>query len=225
MIDLSFIEPKILGKSQKGQDSFIDYIFKNIVIPDNKFYVEFGAYDGITSCNTYFLKSLGWNGLLIDDVYEKPELNLIRSKITIDNINSTLQKHNVPYNLDFISIDIDGNDIWIADQILKSFKPSVIMIEANMRFNHDISLAQKYNPDYSWDGKSWCGASPLAIVKTLNKYDYSCVHIHIDDMIFIHKDKINDSTKPLNQLYLSNYELYNSHNSSRELDIKNWTSI
>ena len=52
------------SKSQLAQDIFVIAKSKNI---DNKFFVEFGATDGITNSNTYILeKELDWNGILIE---------------------------------------------------------------------------------------------------------------------------------------------------------------
>ena len=58
-----FIEAQYF--SQSGQDKFLnELIFKN---KENLFFVEIGAFDGITGSNVaYFEKYLNWNGLAIE---------------------------------------------------------------------------------------------------------------------------------------------------------------
>ena len=52
-------------KSEHGQDQWLNQnVFNN---QSGGFFVEAGAWDGITSSNTYFFeKELGWDGLLIE---------------------------------------------------------------------------------------------------------------------------------------------------------------
>ena len=56
-------------KSSHGQDKWLnDHIFKG---RSRGFFVEAGAWDGITASNTYFFeKELGWEGLLIEPEHE-----------------------------------------------------------------------------------------------------------------------------------------------------------
>ena len=51
------------GKSQYGQDWFVDCLLKK----DKGFFVEFGGVDGIVNSNTYFFeKALNWNGIIAE---------------------------------------------------------------------------------------------------------------------------------------------------------------
>jgi len=56
--------------SQHGQDQYIyDRFFKSKA---NGFFIEIGAYDGITLSNTLFLEeTLGWNGICIEPIKSK----------------------------------------------------------------------------------------------------------------------------------------------------------
>jgi len=49
--------------AQEGEDILIYDFFKN---DKPGFFVEAGAYDGVTFSNTYLLESLGWRGLLVE---------------------------------------------------------------------------------------------------------------------------------------------------------------
>ena len=59
------------GFCQNGEDGVIEYIFK-VVSPMNKYYVEFGGWDGIHLSNTANLRiNNGWNGLLLEGNKDK----------------------------------------------------------------------------------------------------------------------------------------------------------
>lgn len=52
------------SRSQYGQDVFV---LSELGFPRNGFFVEFGAYDGVTFSNTHLLeKELGWSGILAE---------------------------------------------------------------------------------------------------------------------------------------------------------------
>lgn len=51
--------------SQYGEDGIIEEIFRRIGI-SNGFFVEFGAFDGISLSNTRHLWEKGWNGVMIE---------------------------------------------------------------------------------------------------------------------------------------------------------------
>lgn len=226
VIDLSNVQVSNLGLSQKGQDSLLDYVFSNYVNPSNEFCVEFGAVDGYVNSNTFYFRNKGWNCLLIDNIYHRPDISLYKYTLTAENICYIFEKHSVPADVDLISIDVDGNDYWLLKAVLEGgYRPRVIMIEANVRFDHNVSMVQAYDPSYIWNGKDWYGASPLAI-KKLIEADYLIAHIHIDDIILIRKSALdgNFKSKDLNELYIPNLELYESHNSPDTYG-SNWINV
>lgn len=49
--------------SELGQDLFALFLLGN---GPNRYYVEFGAYDGVTGSNTFMLEKRGWAGLLVE---------------------------------------------------------------------------------------------------------------------------------------------------------------
>lgn len=225
MINMKNVIPKILGRSQKGQDSFIDEVFKAIT-PKNKFFVEFGAYNGVDFLNSYYLKhSQNWTGVMFDPEFHNPEIGLYKEFLTSENVLQIFDKYNIPLDFDFLSIDIDGNDYWILKEIISKYYPACIMIECNIRFDCNTSMVQKYNPLYKWNGRDWYGASPLAINK-LVKDKYTIVHIHLDDAILIRNDLLDNAQINIDlcQLYKPDMDLYASHNSG-ELIIKDWMEV
>lgn len=125
--------------AQNGQDGVLNKIFQEIG-STNRYYVEIGYNaDHLTrGSNTYMLNSeLGWNGLLLDAQYENKSINLHKHFITTQNIISILQHYNVPYELDYLSVDIDSSDLWIGEVLLSPtspYRPRVVSFEYNSHF-------------------------------------------------------------------------------------------
>ncbi len=193
------VEPIVLGTSQKGQDSFIQYTFEKLGVT-NKYYVEFGACDGWRMSNTAYLRvNDHWTGLLLEGdpgFTENPLINLHNRRITKDNICSIFKEFMVPNSFDFLCIDVDGCDYWMVKSILEgNYSPRVIMIETNVRFEPHESMVLKYNSDWNWncDHTTWYGASPYAFKKLFNANDYIPVWMHLDDMIVVRKDVLQNS--------------------------------
>jgi len=237
-LNFNIIDSVSLGRSQKGQDSFIQYAYE-MIGTTNKYYVEFGACDGYNMCNTAYLReSKGWSGLLLEgdpNVREDPSINLHNRWIDKDNICGIFEEFQVPKDLDFLCIDIDGMDFWITKAILEGgYRPRVVMVETNVRFDPYDSKTLKYNPQWVWDGGNWCGASPYAFKKMFNALGYEPTWVHIDDMIAIRKDILDDNQlQPLewDTIYPHSLkEIYAGHISrdgkqTFELNEEEWMNI
>jgi hypothetical protein len=99
---------------------------------------EFGAWDGMKFSNTAWLvRSQWWAGTFIEQNEERADrcrawysgffkASVITSPVTIENVNQL-----VPDNLDFLSIDIDGNDLWVWEAL--ESRPGLVCIEFNER--------------------------------------------------------------------------------------------
>jgi len=212
--NLNFKDVEIYkGYSQKNQHCYIKSVFDQIGTT-NKFYVDVGAYNGITNSNVYDLLKVGWYGLMIDNNIENYQINLIKESVTKNNIKNIFAANLVPNEFDFLSIDIDGMDYWILESILSKYSPRVIVIETNVRFDVEESKVLKYKKDYCWDGLNWYGASPFAVKKMVNKFNYTPVYIHYDDMFIIRNDCLSkhDIEKPWKEIYSGpNFDLYKGH--------------
>jgi len=56
-----------LYRAQFGEDRILWQVFKR---RHHGYFIEVGAYDGITLSNTYFLEQMGWTGLLVEPIPE-----------------------------------------------------------------------------------------------------------------------------------------------------------
>jgi hypothetical protein len=195
-INLNNFQKKIL--SQHGQDGILEKIYELIGVT-NKYFVEFGSSgtdDGMG--NTAYLRSFGFNGLLMDGS-ENPYNQTVFNKkypvniefITAANINKLFEKYNVPEIFDLLSIDIDGQDFYVWKELNSFYKPRIVTIECNYYIQSNIDCIMPYNENHNTN-THLAGASILALKNLGNYKNYSLVAATGADLIFIRDDIIND---------------------------------
>lgn len=112
----------------------------NIIGATNKFYVEIGfnADDWTMGSNTYNLNmNHGWKGVMFDGLHENEKINLYKKFISPETLVQTFQEHNVPVEVDYVSIDIDSQDLWVLQALIgpqSPYRPRVISVEYNAHF-------------------------------------------------------------------------------------------
>jgi len=124
-------------------------IFNRIKI-FNKFYIEFGAWDGLILSNTANLRlNKKWDGILFElDICKVNSVklsNLYCEKISSDNINEIFRKYKVPFDFGLLSIDIDGNDSYCWQSLSDEYKPNIVIIEFNPGLPNKIPIRIKEN--------------------------------------------------------------------------------
>lgn len=169
-----------LMDSQGDQSDFIDYFFSRVKA-NTQTYVEFGFnsfdYTGGSGANTVTLYNRGWSGLLMDGSSDNPKVNLHKEWMCSNNIVKLFEKYNVKKDVDYISIDIDSNDIWLMEQILlKGYRPQLMSIEYNPHFPNYSYLALKDKCDRLFECRAF-GASMGAIVMMANVFGYEIVYV------------------------------------------------
>jgi hypothetical protein len=198
--------------AQFGEEAIFDYIFHNIGLT-NKYLVDFGASSlNLGLSNSKYLLEKGWAGLLMDG---KSDGNpLIKEEfITAENICELFKKYEVPSEFDLLSIDIDGNDVWVLENILKQYKPRVIINEFNGCIENGTNKAIKYNPNHSWGENDYYGGSFETFKILGNKFGYTLVHqIAATNMIFIREDIVPNLDYGVT--YQKNQ--YHPHSANRE---------
>jgi len=133
--------------SQHGEYGILKKIFETIGT-NNKWCVEFGAWDGLNFSNTFnLINDNGWfsvqiepNGDRVAMLLERYASNLrvtcLQKEVhpidpvecLIDNI---LKETKCPNDLDLIVIDVDGEDLAIWES-MHVYKPAVVLIEFNV---------------------------------------------------------------------------------------------
>jgi hypothetical protein len=204
--------------SQHGEDGVLEKIFE-IVPPKNKQFVEIGAHFHEANC-LKLQQHQGWRGFYFDDFHEFPPLGFIKAWVTKENINeifNQIHAAGVSKDLDILSIDVDGVDFYLWNELDSSWKPSLVIVECTQQpeeFKFEDRVI-KYDPNFRWDGSIYAGASAQAWMNLANKKGYSLVHIEQSgvNMFFMRNDLVgnhfmytNDLESLLNQINRVHYD-------------------
>lgn len=177
--------------SQRGEEGIIETIL-NLIEADDKWCVEFGAWDGITGSNSfYFIKEHCFNSVLIEGDHNK-FLNLqnnmkpynsicIGKYISFEGENrldAILQSTPLPENFSLLSIDIDGNDYHVWES-LENYRPKCIVIEFNPSISNEIDFVQEKDMALNQ------GCSPSSLVKLGKKKGYELVASNLNNLFFV----------------------------------------
>ncbi|MGZ3529570.1 MAG: hypothetical protein ACXWNZ_18015 [Vulcanimicrobiaceae bacterium] len=160
--------------SQNGEDGILQELFRRLG-PGHSYFVEFGVGDGLQCNCAYLARYCAWQGLFIEGNakdYERlaqhyrkfPRVHTAHAFIRRENIAEIFATYNVPQEFDLLSIDIDGNDYWVWGA-LESYRPRVVVIEYNATYPPPASVVISYNPDHTWNGTTYFGASLTALSK------------------------------------------------------------
>jgi len=185
MIKLNDYRRKVY--SQTGEDGILEMIFQSLGIKNGHF-CEFGASDGMSYCNTRKLREEGWGGVLIEgnpnfikelknNLKDYKNIETIESFITCEgdtSLDSLLKKTNLKQDFDFLSIDIDGNDLWVWKS-LEKYSPKVVMVEYNPNYDPTLSLSIEYNKDHIHDLDAYYSATAGAFKKIADDKGYKLV--------------------------------------------------
>ena len=191
--------------SQNEEDGIIQEIF-NRIGTTNKTFVEFGIGDGLEN-NTLALLLSDWKGLWIEgssravnnikdnfkSVINNERLKVVEAFITKDNINDIISSNISDKEIDLLSVDIDGNDIHIFNEI-SVVNSRVVVIEYNAKFPPPIMFGVDYNPTHAWQGDDYVGSSLKYIEKNLNAKGYKLVGCDLSgsNAFFIREDLVGD---------------------------------
>jgi len=195
--------------SQNDEDGILHEIFKRLNIKMGSF-CEIGVQNGL-ECNTLFLIHKGWRGVWLDGdkqqeqaiivkfatILDNKRLGLSIKYITPLNVNQQLlescQQINIePNGLDFLSIDIDGMDIYLLEALI--YKPKLICIEYNAKFPPPLLKKPVYKENYAWGGTDYMGSSLSAISEVANLKGYRLIATNLTgaNAFFIRNDLLDE---------------------------------
>lgn len=202
--------------SQTDEDGITIEIVKRLKIKKGIF-VEIGSGTGLQN-NTLILSSMRWSGVWVDvegpivDVKKSKRLKFIKKFITKENIVDTINTGLSDYenkNIDLLSVDIDGNDFHVTEEILKkNIHPKVLVIEINQKFPPPVEFIANYDPKSKNSfGGDYHSASLTSYAKMLKIYGYTpicCTLIMGHNAFFIqdkYLDLFKDVPKELDKIY------------------------
>jgi hypothetical protein len=191
--------------SQNDEDGLIAEVFRRIGAP-NRTFVEFGVETG-RECNTLWLLAQGWRGLWIEanpeacaeistrqaHLLASDRLRLANALVTTDSIDPLIEGGLGGVEVDFLSIDIDGNDYWVW-QAIRSIRPRLVCIEYNATWRPPVSIVTPYDPAWSWDGTNYYGASLSALTVLGREKGYALVGCCLAgaNAFFVREDLLQD---------------------------------
>jgi len=198
--------------SQHGEDGVLEKIFE-IIPPKNKQFIEIGAHFHEANC-LKLQQHHKWIGFYFDDFHNFPALGFHKLWITKENINDVfnqIAEAGLSKELDILSIDVDGVDFYLWNELDDSWKPSLVIVEGMQLPREEWATDRviQYDPNFRWDGTAYAGASPMAWCKLAEHKGYSLIHIEKSgvNMFFMRNDLVdgqfvytNDLKKLLDQV-------------------------
>jgi len=236
-IDVNPISKK--GKkcfSQGDEDGITLEIIRRLDLVDGVF-VELGVGNGMEN-NTLILKALGWSGVWISGEPIVPRIGsandhfifdccwITKSNIT-EKILGNLQRVGRD-NINFLSVDLDGNDLLYVKEFLQRSKlrPEVICVEYNAKFPPPIKWSMPFNEDHTWASDDYFGASLMSYVELLSGFDYSlvaCNNMSGANAFFIHNKhsaRFDDVPKNVDDVYKPpNYNFSSKHGHKQSVKL------
>jgi hypothetical protein len=123
---------------------------------------------------------------------------IVNKEITENNIDQSFHDARIPDNPDLMVIDIDGNDFSVLNK-LSAFRPRVVIIEFERRFNSEHSVVQydKNNRDKEFNQSG--SASLSAWHKLMQKKGYNLVALSSSgfNAFFILKEEMKGILQPI----------------------------
>jgi len=138
--------------------------------------------------NFVLLREKGWSGVFLDGNEHPPQLGVSREFITPLNINHLYAKYHLPDDLDFMSIDIDGQELWVWLALIA--RPKVVIVEYNGSVPADQSVSIPFDVDHVWDGTRYHGASLKALDKVAKAKFYTLVFANGVNAFFVRDDLV-----------------------------------
>lgn len=190
--------------SQNKEAGIIRHIF-DVIGDGDKRLLEIGFGYECNSAN--LLSNYEWKGWLFDadqrNVIEAqlrwPKIDVVNAFLTVENVNQYLRSSLVPKQIDFLSIDIDGNDYWLWKAM--KLDARLVVVEYNASFGPEESLAIRYKPSFDrlkCGNTNYHGASLTALTRLAEKKGYDLIGCESSGInAFYLKHDISDKFIPL----------------------------
>jgi hypothetical protein len=149
------------GFSQNGEDGILD-VLRRQLIKANRYFIEIGASDGMENNSSWLVVAEKLNGIMIDGnpmLVERAHRmisifslgaeckNMFVTKESIKELKQ-MAFHSDP---DIFSLDIDGNDYYIAKALIENgFRPKIFVVEYNSVYGPDRSVTIEYKEDFDF---------------------------------------------------------------------------
>lgn len=182
--------------SQNGEDGMCDKMFQYLGI-FKPTYCEIGAGDGRLLSNTRLFYERGARGAMIEgDLTEfislkqnRPGDYLVNEYVDCEENNTLdywLGASHLAHDFDLLSLDIDGNDLWVWDS-LEVYKPKAVLVEYNYTMKESLTIA--YDPKHRFMRDNYYGATAAALHKLATAKGYTLVGFTpINNLLFLRNE-------------------------------------
>lgn len=195
--------------SNLDEDGIILWIVASLGIQKG-FFIDIGSNDCINSNCANLAFNFNWSGVFIDaeekqlsigrrnyqlfNKTKRNKLHFVHSFVTPENIN-TITQNFAEGEIDFISIDIDGNDYEIFQAI--SLKPKFFVVESKIEYGkHDIAIGNKNGKGFS---PSLFGASAYTMTRLAETQGYTLIATNKQgfNLFYLRNDLISQVLEPI----------------------------
>lgn len=191
--------------SQNDEDGIIHECLRRIATetPLSRTFIELACGDGLENC-THQLLLEGFSGIWIDGNDNHiamikrclgglsfPRLAVALQFVTLENLSALLAQCKEALNgvdIDFFSLDVDGNDLYFADVIAHEVRPKLFLVEYTAKFPPPIELSIRYNPEFISEPDDFQGASLQAFVSCLKDYTLVSCSVAGVNAFFVRND-------------------------------------
>jgi len=149
------------GFSQNGEDGILD-VLRARLRSDNRYFVEIGAADGIENNTAWLAIAEKYDGIMIEGNAHRSER--ARRMVAGSNIGVECQNLFVTpgvaarvassalhSNPDVLSLDIDGNDYYVAQALFDAgLRPKILVVEYNSVFGPERSATIAYHETFDF---------------------------------------------------------------------------
>lgn len=187
---LKAIHPNPLNRAGKkcfsstDEDGITLEILRRVGRLEDGVFAEFGVGDGMEN-NTLILAALGWRGFWVGGqdlaitYHDGPHFTYQKAWITADNIlaltRTCLQRIRAG-GVDVVSVDLDGNDIYLVEQLLgDGLRPLLFIVEYNAKFPPPVKFQIDYDPEHVWRSDDYFGASLSSFAELFERFGYRLV--------------------------------------------------
>lgn len=201
--------------SQNEEDGITLEILKRMGLSKGTF-VEFGVGNGSEN-NTLILLASGWRGLWVggEDLFFRhesapPRFCFLKRWVDRDTVLGFVReglKQIERSDVDVLSLDLDGNDIYLIEELLKGgVKPKLYIVEYNAKFPPPIRWRVEYNKSHVWRDNDYFGASLASFDEVFGMHGYTliCCNFSGSNAFFVRNDLLgsfDDVPRDLPHLY------------------------
>ena len=174
--------------SQFGEDAILAAIFAELQI-EQGYLLEVGAWDGIHLSNCRALLEKGWTGVHIEAEQDRAQ-ELARNVEPFGShaicalagpagtpLTRLLEDAHAHDNFNFVSIDIDSDDLALFEEFTATRSADVICVEYNPSVPNDVRF--RNTPGNTW------GNSALSLCESANARGYRLVAFTACNLIFV----------------------------------------